>query len=142
MWSLARNISPFDELRRLQREMDSLLNGYTKEYSDYPAVNIWSNDNEVILQAEVPGLNANDINLTVSGDGVSIEGERQTEEEETENLGFHRRERGSGKFIRSFRLPYEVDSEKVEAKYENGILNVFMPKSEQAKPKKISVSAE
>jgi HSP20 family protein len=129
---------PFDGVRSLQREMNRLFESAGGSDS-YPAANLWSNENEALLTAELPGLCAECININVSGDQISIEGERK-EDEIGENSTYHRKERGHGKFIRSFRLPFDVDSEKVAAKYADGVLKVTLPRAEASKPRKIAIS--
>lgn len=133
--------SPFARLRTLQNEMNRMFEGTGLKREAFPAVNIWSNENEVILKAELPGVTADDMDITVEGDVLTLEGERKAENPGEES-SYHRRERGSGTFIRSFRLPYEIDNGKVKAAYKDGILKITMPRAETSKPKKIKVSAE
>ncbi len=140
MWKI-KSYNPFEELNSLQEEMNRLFNDYGVRYSKFPAVNIYSTNEEVILTAEIPGLNKEDLNISVHDNNITIEGERKEPKQKADTT-FHRKERGLGKFIRSFRLPYEVDSEKTKAKYQDGILTVTLPRLEATKPRKISVVTE
>ena len=134
--------NPFAELRSLQEEMNRLFSGYsTGIEEEYPALNIWSNADEVIVTAELPGLELDDINITVKGNYMSIGSERKAVELD-KNVKCHRRERASGSFVRSFTLPYEADTEKIVATYKNGILTVKLPRAESSKAKQIKVLAE
>lgn len=138
MWNLLDNSNPFSDLRKLQKEMNNLFSGYGQGNESYPAVNIYGNEEELVVLAELPGVVKEDINLTVQADNLTIEGNRKIEEKE--GIVYHRRERGNGKFIRTFRLPYEIENEKVTAKYQNGVLEVKLPRAETAKPRKITVN--
>lgn len=138
MWNLLDSNNPFSELRKLQKEMNNLFNGYGYTNESYPAVNIYGNDEELVVLAELPGVSKEDISLTVQFDNLTIEGKRKVEGKE--GTVYHRRERGNGKFIRTFRLPYEVENDKVTAKYQNGVLEIKLPRAETAKPRKITVN--
>ena len=132
--------NPFSELRRVQDQMNQVFGGHPSGASSYPAVNLWGNDDKLVLTAEIPGLDANDVNITVQGNQVSLEGAKKTETAD-EKAVYYRRERGSGQFSRSFRLPFEIDENKVAAKFANGVLSVTLPRAESAKPKKITISS-
>jgi HSP20 family protein len=140
MWHLLEKNNPFTELGNLQKEMNHLFSNYGVEKDSYPAVNIYGNEEEVVALAELPGVKKEAINLTVVGDKLTIEGERKNEE--LKDIVSHRQERGFGKFIRTFRLPYEVENSKITAKYNNGLLEVKLPRAEATKPQKIKVTGE
>lgn len=106
----------------------------------YPAINLWRREDEMVLTAELPGLDPKDINVSVEGDQFTLQGERKPEEM-TDEVVCHRQERGAGRFVRTVRLPFEVDPEKVVARYENGVLNVTLPRAESSKPKKIAITS-
>jgi HSP20 family protein len=136
--SLTRN---FDQL------FDTLAPGSTRgpngEETDflgtwYPAVDIFDNDNEIILKAELPGLKKEDIDIHVEDNLLTLRGERKREEEVKEK-GFFRSERAYGAFSRSFTLPATVAVKKISADYKDGILAVTLPKAEEAKPRQIEV---
>jgi len=133
---------PFAELRSLQQEMNRVFNGYTAgPIDDFPTVNIWSNANEVIVTAELPGLELEDINIMVKNNHLTLEGERKPHKVE-EGVKCHRCERGAGHFLRSFTLPYEAEVDKVSATYRNGILTIKLPRAEHSKPKQIKISVD
>lgn len=132
---------PFAELRRLRREVDRLFGEYGTEREEYPPLNVWANDESVVVTAELPGLSAEDIHVSVQGDQFTLEGEKKAEEP-AEDVVCHRRERGAGRFSRTIRLPYGVDADRVAARYQRGVLTVTLPRTEASKPKRIAISAE
>lgn len=104
-----------------------------------PAVDIKENSNSYVLIADIPGVDPKDIDITMEGGVLTIRGERRWEEEEQKE-GYRRRERLYGTFYRRFSLPDTADAEKISAKSTNGVLEVTIPKREQAQPRRISVS--
>lgn len=106
-----------------------------------PMVNVEETDNEFIISAELPGMDKKDINIVVNNGVISISGEKKNESE-TKEKNYHRIERRYGKFERSFVLPEGVDHEKIEARYKNGVLELSLPKMEEAKPKQIEVKVK
>ena len=142
LWPELASVDPFASMRRLQRDMNRLLEGYGVEGREsFPAVNVWSNAEEVLVKAEVPGIEPKDLDIVVQGDQLTLQGERQAEEF-SKDVVCHRAERGSGRFARNFRLPFEVDHAKVEAKYAHGILTIRLPRTETSKPRKIAISTD
>ena len=105
----------------------------------FPAVNAWEDADNVYVEAELPGLKLDDIELFVVGDELTVKGERRHVDEE--DVSYHRKERGTGCFSRVFRLPVGVDADKVEAALRDGVLTVTMPKAAEAKPRKVEVKA-
>ena len=134
------------EMDQLRRDMDKLFENslpawQRKRSATFPTVNIYSNKDEgVLVTAELPGINPDDLNITVTGDTLTLSGSRQPEEM-PESEQYHRRERGYGEFNRSFQLPYSINKENVEANMDNGILSVTLPRAEAEKPRQISVQA-
>jgi HSP20 family protein len=104
-----------------------------------PSVNLEETKNDYIIHAELPGMNKKDIDISVENDVLTISGEKK-ERVQTKDSNILVSEILSGYFSRSFRLPAQIDSEKIEAKWDNGVLVVKIPKSEVAKPKKIQIS--
>lgn len=141
MWDLTNYHNPFSQLRNLQREMNDFFSSIPFERSSFPKVNIYNNGDEIKVLAELPGLAKDEININVLGNNLAIEAEKK-ESFDNNKAQIHRKEIYSGKFIRSFNLPYEIDQEQVKAKLKNGILEIFLPRAEENKPRKISVSAE
>jgi HSP20 family protein len=132
---------PFTELRRLQREMNRLFEGFGEAEGGGPPINVWSGRDQIVVTAEVPGVDPKDLQVNVQNDVFTLEGERKPEEV-GENVVVHRAERPFGRFARSIRLPYEVDGHRAVAKYRNGVLTVTLPRSESSKPRQIAVTAE
>ncbi len=104
----------------------------------YPAVDVEEEPDKYLVKAELPGMKQEDIKVSVRDGTLILTGEKKTEHEE-KHEGYHRYERSYGKFQRAFTLPTQVKSEKIKATYKNGILEIDIPKSEEAKPKEIEV---
>ena len=137
--------SPWREMERLRRDMNRLFaSARTRAWSSvapsYPAMNVWTNEDSAIVTAELPGVNPEDIDISVVGDTLTLKGSRQPyalQEGET----YHRRERSYGRFTRVFQVPFEVEADGVEAVFESGVLHITLPRAETDKPKKITVKA-
>lgn len=141
--------SPFEELERMRRQMDLLMGGLWGETvargaqrepwaGVFPLMNMTEDKDHYYLRAELPGIKSDALEITVTGNTLSISGERQIAAE-GENVKYHRREREAGTFSRVVSLPDQVDAEKVEARSVDGILTVVLPKSEAVKPKQITI---
>jgi HSP20 family protein len=145
MYQRFRMPSIWQEMDQLQREMNRLFDssnrGRVFNSPTYPAINIWANEDGQLISAEMPGINPDDIEIDVTGDALSISGERKPVEL-TEGARYHRQERSCGSFSRTIQLPFMVDTNKVEAKFRNGILLVGLPRAEADKPRKISVKSK
>lgn len=130
-------------LSSLRSEMDGLFNTFFSEWPDvsgastYPALNVWEDERNYFVEAELPGLRMEDLEITILGDELTLKGERK--EEKREGAAYHRRERGTGRFLRSIRFPKPVDAEHVSASLHDGILSVGLPKAKEAQPLKITV---
>jgi len=130
---------------RIWDEMDRLLGTAKTEptvasATAFPALNLWEDDEHLYLEAELPGLTQDRIEITVAeGDQLTIAGERQTPA--PQGCIWHRQECGYGRFSRTVTLPVVVDADKVEANFDSGVLSLTLPKSEMAKPKRIAVKA-
>lgn len=131
---------PFADLRLLERQMNRLFRDVHSRGTDYPSLNYWSNDNEAFLEVEMPGVNQNDFELTVADDVVTIAGERK-DPLASEQATAQRQERAFGKFSRTLQLPFQVEADKVTARYENGVLRVTLPRREETKSKRIAIKA-
>lgn len=133
--------SVWDEMDRLQREMNRLFEDFDhgmKPLSGFPAMNVWMNEDGAVATAELPGVDVGDLDIRVVGQTLTLSGERKVENLPKEAV-FHRRERSKGKFSRTLDLPFMVDSEKVQATLEKGILRILLPRAEQDKPRRISI---
>ncbi len=136
------------KMNRMRDEMDRLFESFG--FGDgpwpalavsYPAVNVWEDAENVYAEAELPGMELSDLEIYVTrGNQLTLKGERKPW---TPGQGmWHRQERGFGTFTRVITLPVDVDPDKVEARFHNGVLTITMPKSETAKPRKITVKVE
>ena len=132
---------PFSEIRRLQREVNRIFGSGGAQTESFPAVNVWSNQDTVVVTAELPGMEVKDLDIQVNGDQLTVSGERKAGDP-VEGVVCHRCERGVGKFARTLRLPFEVESGKVDAKYQQGVLTITLPRTESSKPRRIAVAAE
>ena len=103
-----------------------------------PVVDIYDNDDNIVLKAEIPGLDKKDIMVDVKGRVLTLKGERSFDNEVKED-NYYRRERAFGKFERAFTLPVDVDPDKIKADYKDGVLKIDIPKPEEQKPKQITV---
>ncbi len=146
--------NPFRELDMLRRQVErafdefgtakapfsrtAFLPGWAAR--SYPMINMGEDADHVYVEALAPGLNPDTLELSVVRDSLRIAGEKPAMCETVEPHAFHRRERATGKFVRTITLPTLVDGEKVSAEYKNGLLLITLPKAEEAKPKKIAVS--
>ena len=127
------NLDPFQEMRRLQYDINHLFEGVRGEF---PALNIWTGDDGALVTAELPGMTPADLEISVVGESVVLRGARHENEPQGQWL---RRERPQGQFVRTLELPFRVDGDKVEAKFARGLLEIRLPRAESEKPRKISV---
>lgn len=139
---------PFREFRSFKDEMDRLFDSFfgrwpfeRAELGWSPCVDVEEEADHFVVQAELPGLRKEEIKVSITGDTITISGERKREAEEKGKI-FHRLERAYGRFSRSITLPGEVEVDKVKAKYENGILTLTLPKSERAISKEIPIEVK
>jgi HSP20 family protein len=127
-------------LQRLRQDFDRLIEGFWQPSDEYPAVNLWNNNEGALAVVELPGFSPDDIEVSVVQKVLTLRGERRAPESK-EKEAYHRRERWYGKFTRSLALPFEVDSSKVEAKFEHGVLTIALPRTEAHRPQKIAIHA-
>jgi len=138
--------SPFRDLVNMQREVGRVLDGLWSDLDENggsmshwaPQVDVIENKDAYILKAELPGVNKNDVKITLHENVLTLRGEKKQESEQKDS-NFHRVERSYGIFERSFTLPTGVKSDKIDASYKDGVLTVTLPKVEEAKPKEIEV---
>ena len=138
---------PFRDLRTLQEEVNRLFStNLTRAFGDEgiargawaPSVDIYENKDQIVLEAELPGMKQEDFDLSIENNVITLRGERKFEKtEETDN--YHRVERSYGAFTRSFTLPQTVSAEGASAEYNNGVLRVTLPKREETKARRIQV---
>jgi len=125
-------------MARLRQEMDRLWSGVERPFTVYPAMNIFDNGESFIARSELPGVSPETLDISVTGNNLTIKGERKPYAV-GEGVSYHRRECDHGMFNRSFQLPELVDSSKVKATYRHGVLEVLMPKAEAAKSRKVAI---
>ncbi len=138
---------PFSELSTVRNEMDRLWNRFLDDWplpaaftrGWAPTADISETKDKLIVKAELPGLEPEDIKLSLSGNLLTIQGEKKKEKEEKDEHHYSL-ERYSGEFQRSFRLPVEVLEEKIEAKFDKGVLTITLPKSAKSKKKEIKIN--
>jgi HSP20 family protein len=106
-----------------------------------PAIDMYQTDNEVVVKASIPGIKAEEVQINVTGDILTLKGEVKQEEDRNDRA-WHIREQRFGSFERSVVLPTDVKSDKAEAVFENGILTVTLPKADEVKPKTINIKAK
>ncbi|HBH61427.1 MAG TPA: Hsp20/alpha crystallin family protein [Nitrospiraceae bacterium] len=123
----------FDRMTRLVNRTDSYGS------SEYPAVNVWVNGDNAVITTEIPGIDRNTIDISVSGNTVSLSGSRPAEETKEEQ-SYHRHELWHGKFSKTVKLPFNIDADKVNATYRNGVLQISLPQLEADKPRKININ--
>lgn len=138
------------QLTKLRREMDRLFDRFSEgwpfraivEEGEWaPSLDVSESGKEVIVKAELPGLDPKEIDISIRGDMLTIRGERKKEEEK-KGEHYHRIERSYGAFSRSVRLPTEVDTDKVNATYKDGILRIEMAKTKAAAAKKVEIKTD
>ena len=145
--TMITRIDPFRELATLQDRFNTLFENFSEASAKdqlatgtfIPPVDIYEDEHNLVLKLEIPGMNEEDLNVSLENNTLTVTGERKFEKEEKEE-NFHRIERRYGSFTRTFRLPNTVDGEKVEAGYDKGVLKVTLGKRAEAKPKQIKVS--
>jgi len=137
-------------LHRLRGDMDRLFNDLYREVAGwtpfswagtrtFPALNAWEDDQNLYVEAEIPGMKMDNIEVVVVNNELTIKGERP--DAAREDISYHRRERGVGTFGRLVRLPIAIDADKVEAALTDGVLTITLPKAAAAKPRKIQVKS-
>ncbi len=137
---------PFRELMNVQGRLNQILAdtanaGRDDAYGTWvPPVDIFERGEELVIRAELPGVNRDELEIQVEDGTLALSGERRREEQ-VEEQNAYRLERSYGKFSRSFRLPTTVDTSKISAQYKDGVLEIVLPKLEEAKPRKVKIHA-
>ena len=139
---------PVREMMTLREAMDRLFDdAFTRPLSlsgntwSIPAVDMYQTDNEVVVKAALPGIKADEVQINVTGEVLTLKGETK-QENETKEKEYHIREQRWGAFERSIVLPTEVVADKAKADFENGVLTIMLPKAEEVKPKTISIKTK
>jgi len=146
-----RNWDLFKEVDQLHRDINGLFSGHHRGrlfgpafepglgLRQYPKVNLRDDADNVYVEALLPGVDPDRIDMNILGNTLTLGGERPAVGESDDHCTWHRRERGNGKFMRSIELPVEIVADKIKAECSNGLLRVTLPKAAVAKPKKITV---
>jgi HSP20 family protein len=127
----------FDELTRSMTPFWALGREMGRSASVFPPVNIHDDGEAFLVRAEIPGLNREALEVSVKGEELTIKGERKPFE--AKDASYHRRECGSGQFSRVVAMPQPVDADRISATYQNGVLEIVLPRSPQSQPKRISI---
>lgn len=144
-------LDPFSEMESLQKEMNRLFDVSLSRHpwgdptllggQWAPAVDVYDSKDDILVKADLPGLKKDEIEVSVHDNNLIIKGEKKKEAEVKEKEYF-RTERFTGSFFRSIPLPAPVDTQKVDAKYQDGVLQITLPKREEAKPKQIKIDVK
>ncbi|MFC2069359.1 Hsp20/alpha crystallin family protein [Chloroflexota bacterium] len=130
----------FGEMDELAREIWDAWRPFTAEQSLVPHTDVYEENNQLVMKTDLPGINQKDLDITLAGDRLTIKAEKT--EEVAEDTTHHTRERYYGKYFRSFTLPYSVKEGKIQATFDNGVLELRLPKAEEIKAKKIEIKAQ
>lgn len=139
--------NPWTEFERIRQGLDRLSRGYYAGESPFggptvfPALNVYEQHDALIVKAELPGVDAQDLAVSIEGDTLTIKGKREVKHA-GEKLSYHRHEIESGNFSRAINLPIKVDPEKVTARLTNGILTIAMEKAAEVRPRQVNVITE
>lgn len=132
---LERILDPWREFDRMGRFLNRTA---VCETCEFPAVNVWINGEEAVISSEIPGMNREEIDISVSGNTVTLHGKRSNDEKK-EGESWHRHELWHGEFNKTIRLPFNIEAARVHASYKNGVLHVSLPQSTADRPKKITI---
>lgn len=135
--------SLFQEMERMRNEMDQMLSSFmgrspfAVDSGVFPALNVFEDGDVIRINAELPGVKPDDLEISVQGNTLLLRGSRRVDG--MDSVNYHRRERASGEFRKALTLPADINQDAVEARFEHGVLKLVLPKAEHAKPKKIPV---
>jgi len=132
------HFDPLANVRLFEDTFNRLFNEPASNRPWAPAVDVYETGNELVLKADLPAVELNDIDVRVENQTLTLSGERKFEQQNN-GKGFHRIERSYGKFSRSFAVPTAFDTENISAEYQNGVLTVKLPKKEAAKPRQVKI---
>jgi len=139
LWSNNSNwfLDPWDEFERMRRVMSGLD---SRRSSEFPSVNTWVSSDDSIVTTEIPGVDPESIDISVTGKTLTLRGARKADDIK-EDQTFHRRERWNGEFSKAIELPFNIEADKVVANFKKGILTLTLPKAEVEKPRKIEIKS-
>ncbi len=145
--------NPFVDMDQLRRDIDRAFEGFASAEGPshrvaflpgrgprrYPLMNLFEDKENLYIEALTPGVNPDSFNVTIMQNRLTLSGEKSRISTDVNPEAFHRTERSSGKFVRTFDLPVEINEERMQAEYKNGLLLITLPKAEKAKPRQVSV---
>ena len=130
----------FSEMDELTREMWDAWRPFTTEQNLVPHTDMYEENDQLVMKTELPGIDQKDLDITLEGDRLNIKAEKR--EEVAEDSAHHTRERYYGEYFRSVTLPYPVKEGEIQATFDNGVLELILPKAEETKAKKIEIKAQ
>lgn len=140
LWRMKKFADSVPEMMNLQREINRLFSNVGQGTTlDYPAINVWEKNDGIIVTTELPRMDPEKIDISVTGTTLTISG-TSMEDPIKEGETYLRQERELGNFNRNFQLPFQVDSKKIEARYEKGVLQITLPRLKEDLPKKIKIN--
>ena len=131
---------PFQAVSQIRDEMNRLFRERAASPTAFPALNVWTDENQAVVTAELPGVDPQDIDISVEDNVLTLTGSRKWDEPKQEDV-IHRAECSNGAFSRTLELPYRVDANRIQASCSKGVLSITLPRAEKDKPKKIQVKA-
>jgi HSP20 family protein len=141
LWRIKKFADSVPEMINLQREINRLFSNVGQSTTlAYPAINLWEKDDSIIVTTELPGIDPGKLDISVTGAALTISG-TSIADPIKEGETYLRQERELGNFQRNFQLPFQVDSKKIEARYEKGILQITLPRLKEDLPKKIKINS-
>jgi HSP20 family protein len=131
--------NPWREMQRLHAEMNRIFAAEERQLTnEFPPIDVWAGETGLKLFAEIPGVEKTDLEVTVVDDTLTLKGSRAPEAL-AQGESYHRRERGTGKFVRTIQLPFKVESDDVKASFKNGVFEIELPRAKSELPRKIAV---
>jgi len=137
------NVDVWREMDRMRKEMDGLFSNYGRATgaTTYPLVNVYDGKENIVVTAELPGMSRDKVHITFADGTLTLTGKREPLAS-VKGMTAVRQERSTGEFEKTVRIPTKVEQEKISALFENGIMTITLPKSEEAKPKTITIEAK
>lgn len=140
-WRTVNGNSVWQEMEKMRQQLDRMADNIPyRSTPSFPALNVWSNTDGLLVTAEVPGVEPENLDIAIVNQTLTLSGSRNPVDLD-EHARYHRQERGYGEFKRTIELPYRIAADKVEAKFKNGVLTIILPRVEEEKPRRIMVQA-